>query len=371
MAGTPYFDIEKQDGDSAYLILRGVWRIGTLAEIDKALSRILKSGRHITLDGQNISRFDTSAAWYLADLGKRGFKINLKNFSRTRQQMYRLAGDLEDVPPVAPKHSPIRGQVRLLGQKGMRGFHNLAAILSMLGELVFAGKHILQGREHFRLRSVVFHLNEVGYKALPVIILMAFSIALVMGYQGATQLQNFGAAIYTIDLVVISVLREMGVLLTSIMVAGRTGSAFAAQLGTMQLNEEIDALRTMGVSPFNTLILPRLIAIVIALPILTFIANMVGLFGMYVYGAYAMDITQAQFLSRLGTVITPEHFWSGMIKSPVFALIIGTVACLQGLQVRNSAEDVGRHTTAAVVQSIFLIIIADALFSILFTRLEI
>jgi phospholipid/cholesterol/gamma-HCH transport system permease protein len=190
-----------------------------------------------------------------------------------------------------------------------------------------------------------------------------------MGYQGATQLRNFGASIYTIDLVTISILREMGVLLTAIMVAGRTGSAFAAQLGTMQLNQEIDALRTMGVSPFNALILPRLVAIVVALPILTFVANIVGLFGMYTYGAYAMNITQAQFISRLGEVITPEHFWTGMIKAPVFALIIGMIGCMQGLQVRNSAEDVGRHTTAAVVQSIFLVIIADALFSILFTNM--
>ncbi|MGM0422819.1 MAG: MlaE family lipid ABC transporter permease subunit [Pseudomonadota bacterium] len=373
MTGTPYFESDAKGEDASVLYLRGVWGVTTLAEIEDMLQRVLRPLQAVTFDGRNLDHFDTSAAWYIKDLRDRGFKITLKNFSKTQRQMCKLAEDLEDSHSDQAieqrKQSSVSEMTAGFGQKMMTGLKNSGHIISLTGELVMSGAGILLARDKLRFRSVVFHINEIGYKALPVVMLMAFSIALVMGYQGATQLRNFGASIYTIDLVTISILREMGVLLTAIMVAGRTGSAFAAQLGTMQLNQEIDALRTMGVSPFNALILPRLMAIVIALPILTFIANIVGLFGIYVYAAYEMNITQAQFISRLGDVITPAHFWTGMIKAPVFAMIIGMIGCMQGLQVRNSAEDVGRHTTAAVVQSIFLVIIADALFSILYTKM--
>jgi phospholipid/cholesterol/gamma-HCH transport system permease protein len=222
-----------------------------------------------------------------------------------------------------------------------------------------------------RVQSIVFHINEVGIKAIPIISLMAFAIAFVMGYQGAFQLQKFDATVYTIDLMVLSILREMGVLITAIMVAGRSGAAFAAQLGTMKLNEEVDALKTMDAAPFDVLVLPRLLAIVVALPLLTIVADAMGLLGGYIFSASYLDYSYAQYLDRAQEAANMHQFYVGLAKAPVFAILIGIVGCMQGLQARGSAEDVGHKTITAVVQSIFLVIVADALFSIVFTKLGI
>jgi len=184
-------------------------------------------------------------------------------------------------------------------------------------------------------------------------------------------LQKFDATVYTIDLVVLSILREMGVLITAIMVAGRSGSAFAAQLGTMKLNEEVDALRTMGASPFEVLVLPRLLAILIALPLLTVVADTMGLLGGYIFSSSYLGYSYVQFLARAQEAANMHQFFVGLSKAPIFAILIGIVGCMQGLQARGSAEDVGNKTITAVVQSIFLVIVADAIFSVVFTKLGI
>lgn len=184
-------------------------------------------------------------------------------------------------------------------------------------------------------------------------------------------MQKFDATVYTIDLVVLSILREMGVLITAIMVAGRSGSAFAAQLGTMKLNEEVDALRTMGASPFEVLVLPRLLAILIALPLLTVVADTMGLLGGYIFSSSYLGYSYVQFLARAQEAANMHQFFVGLSKAPIFAILIGIVGCMQGLQARGSAEDVGNKTITAVVQSIFLVIVADAIFSVVFTKLGI
>jgi len=191
----------------------------------------------------------------------------------------------------------------------------------------------------------------------------------VTGYQGATQLQKFGADIFTVDLVAISVLREMGVLITAIMVAGRSGSAFAAQIGVMQVNEEVDAMRSLGLDPYELLVLPRVLGLLIALPLLTFLADIVGLVGAWFVSAALLDISWAQFLSRLEAVVTPHTFFIGLSKAPVFGLLIALVGCQRGMMVRASADEVGRQTTLAVVQSIFVVLVFDALFSVFFTTM--
>ena len=256
-----------------------------------------------------------------------------------------------------------------LGKHMVHVWHDTCRGVAFFGGFLVNVAQRIFHPKHLRVQSIVFHVNEIGIKAIPIIALMAFSIAFVMGYQGAFQLQKFDATVYTIDLVVLSILREMGVLITAIMVAGRSGSAFAAQLGTMKLNEEVDALKTMGASPFEVLVLPRLLAILIALPLLTIVADTMGLFGGYVFSSSYLDYSYFQFLARAHEAANMHQFYVGLAKAPVFAILIGIVGCMQGLQARTSAEDVGNKTIMAVVQSIFLVIVADAIFSIIFTKL--
>jgi phospholipid/cholesterol/gamma-HCH transport system permease protein len=222
-----------------------------------------------------------------------------------------------------------------------------------------------------RFVSLVSHVEHTGLNALPIIGLISFLIGIVLAYQGADQLRQFGAEIFTVNLVGVSVLREMGILLTSIIVAGRTGSAFTAQIGTMQVNEEVDALRTLGLDPLDVLVLPRVIGLVIALPLLTFYSDILALLGGGFACVLLLNMSVAQFLTQLREAVTTTHFLVGMAKAPVFAVIISMVGCFEGLRVTGSAESVGRLTTKSVVESLFLVIVFDAFFSILFSYLHI
>jgi phospholipid/cholesterol/gamma-HCH transport system permease protein len=212
---------------------------------------------------------------------------------------------------------------------------------------------------------------ETGLTAVPIVSLIAFLIAVIVAYIGAQQLRKFGGEIFVVDLVTVSVLRELGVLLTAIIVAGRSGSAFAAEIGAMKLNEEVDALRAMGMDPYEVLVLPRVLGLVIALPVLTVIADAMGLAGGALLSWYLIDIPFNQYLERVQGSIADFTFWVGIIKAPVFAVLIAAVGTLRGMQVRTSSRELGRLTTVAVVQSIFLVILADALFAVLFMELDI
>jgi len=218
-----------------------------------------------------------------------------------------------------------------------------------------------------RLASITRHLYEAGWQAVPIILLLSLGTTMVLFYQGANQLQKYGADLFTINLAVISLLREMAVLITSIMVAGRSGSAFASEIGVMKLRGEIDVLRSMGVDPVEILVVPRLVSLLIALPLLTFIADIVGLTGAYFMALWQLDLSLPQYLQRIQDITTPQMFYVGMIKAPVFALLIALICTHQGMRVEASAEKVGQATTRAVVLSIFAVIMADALFSLLFS----
>ena len=220
-----------------------------------------------------------------------------------------------------------------------------------------------------RPASISRHIAETGIHALPIIGLMAVMIAIVIGYQGVAQLRPYGGEDFTINLVAVSVLREMGVLLTAIMVAGRSGSAFTAEIGVMQTREEVDALKVMGIEPMQVLVVPRVIALVITLPLLTLFADIMGLIGGAVIAQSLLDVSPAQYLSRLPHVVDGSDLFVGLFKAPVFAFFIAVIGCLHGLRVSGSAESVGRETTRAVVKSIFLVIVLDAFFSILFEKL--
>jgi phospholipid/cholesterol/gamma-HCH transport system permease protein len=218
------------------------------------------------------------------------------------------------------------------------------------------------------LRETVRQIDQTGVKGIPIVFLISFLMGLVMAYQGALQLEKFGATIFVVDMVSISVLREMGVLLAAIMVAGRSGSAFAASLGVMNLNEEIDALRVMGLNPNQILILPRVLGLLIALPLLTLVADLAGLAGGMLLSTTVLDIGATQFTERVLNGVDLKTFLVGISKAPVFALLIAGVATLRGMQVKSSADELGRLTTVAVVQSIFLIIVADGIFTVIYAR---
>lgn len=376
MTTMPFFILNKS-ASMVDLALFGQWTVVSLAQIERDFpTEVCFTAKKIKVNGAGLENFDTSAAWYLdrlmRDFKARGIEANLFGFKDIHLRILDRIVVLPHVAEEVRRELPLMTDaIVTIGKQTDEIWQDINRGIRFLGEFM-AGlpKRILHPRS-FRTRSIVFHLNEVGIKAVPIISLMAFSIAFVTGYQGAFQLQKFDATIYTVDLIVLSTLREMGVLITAIMLAGRSGSAFAAQLGTMKINEEVDALQTMGVLPFEVLVLPRLIAIMVALPLLTIIADMMGFFGGYIFSSSFLGYSWVQYLARAQEAADMTQFYIGVSKAPIFALLIGIVGCMQGLQARGSAEEVGRRTITAVVQSIFLVIVADAVFSVIFTKMGI
>ena len=273
--------------------------------------------------------------------------------------------------PEVPRPTGLPGTLDALGRATYRARESALDLIGFIG-LVTAGVGRIAGSlKRLRLPSVVRHVYETGLTAVPIVSLIAFLIAVIVAYIGAQQLRKFGGEIFVVDLVTVSVLRELGVLLTAIIVAGRSGSAFAAEIGAMKLNDEVDALRAMGMDPVEVLVLPRIFGLVIALPILTIVADAMGLVGGAVLSWYLVDIPFGQYVERVQGSISEYTFWVGMIKAPVFAVLIALVGTLRGMQVRTSSRELGRLTTEAVVQSIFLVILADAVFAVIFMELDI
>ena len=280
----------------------------------------------------------------------------------TAQQTEQAAAEPE------PSRS-LRDAIAWVGRTSVQQMRQLIDAVGYLGRITVTGLRSLRPR-HLRLASVTRHIYETGIQAIPIVSLIAFLISVIIAYLSAQQLRQFGAEIFTVDLVAIAVLREMGVLLTAIIVAGRSGSAFAAEIGVMRLNDEIDALHSMGVDPFEVLVLPRLIGLLISLPLLTIVADAMGLAGGALLSSLLLDISLTQFIPRLQDALAPTTFWAGLIKAPVFAALIALVGTYRGMQVRDSSRELGRLTTVAVVQSIFLVIFADAVFAIVFVELD-
>jgi phospholipid/cholesterol/gamma-HCH transport system permease protein len=265
----------------------------------------------------------------------------------------------------------LAGRVSALGQTVVDRLRGGRRALEFVGEstLRFLAAVVLPRR--WRPISVARHVYDTGITAIPIVALIAFLISVIIAYMGAQQLQKFGADIFVVDLVTVGVLREMGVLLTAIIVAGRSGSAFAAEIGAMQLNEEVDALKAIGVVPNEVLVLPRVLGLVVALPLLTVIADGVGLAGGALLCSFLLDMPLVQYVQRMQEAIGPWTFWVGIIKAPVFALLIAAAGTYCGMQVRGSSRELGRLTTVAVVMAIFLVILADALFAVLFMEIGI
>src|SRR5206468_7341622 len=256
-----------------------------------------------------------------------------------------------------------------VGKGGDEVWHDTLDVITFVGRAASALGHAFVHPRELRLPSISRQVAETGVNALPIVGLMAIMISVVIGYQGVAQLRRYGGEDFTVNLVAVSVLREMGVLITAIMVAGRSGSAFTAEIGVMKARAEVDALQVMGLEPMELLVLPRLIALVITLPLLTFFADIMGLVGGAMISQGLLHVSPWQYIQRVHQVVDASDLFVGLIKAPVFAFFIGIIGCMHGLRVRGSAESVGRETTRAVVKGIFLVLTLDALFSVLFEKL--
>lgn len=363
------------DDASDRLRLVGDCRMSDLPELDSRL-RAVEGARppSLVVDLADAGAFDIGPAWLLYRLLERlaasGTRVSLEGAAPRHFAYLEGLSASEPTPEPAGAGSAVVRQLADLGRAGE------ARLRTWYDAFVFGGQVLVTAGTRWttlrglRLPSIVRHVYETGVRAVPVVALIAFLISVIAAYIGAQQLRPFGAEIYTVDLVAIGVLRELGVLLTAIMVAGRTGSAFAAELGVMKLNDEIDALESMGLNPLELLVLPRVLGLVIAMPLLTVVADGMGLAGGAVLTRYLFDLSWPQFVTRLDDAIAGTTFWAGMVKAPVFGLVIALTGTLRGLQVRESSRELGRLTTVAVVQSIFLVILVDALFAILFLEID-
>lgn len=352
------------DGDR--LVLIGALEIATLCDARHALTKWSVSSR--TLDIAGLDSLDTPGALFLCDLRDKG--VTLTGTRAEHKALLDLICEL-DLKPI-PKVASVprwRQLVIQIGKGAHDARHEALDVITFVGRTASWTVNALLHPHSLRPAAISRHIAETGIQALPIIGLMAFMIAIVIGYQGEAQLRLYGGEDFTINLVAVSVLREMGVLITSIMVAGRSGSAFTAEIGVMQTREEVDALKVMGIEPMQVLVLPRVIALVITLPLLTFFADIMGLMGGATISQFLLHLSPMQYLTRLPHVVSGNDLFVGLFKAPIFAFFIAVVGCMHGLRVSGSAESVGRETTRAVVKSIFLVLALDAFFSILFERL--
>jgi phospholipid/cholesterol/gamma-HCH transport system permease protein len=368
---------DSTEGGRLKLVGRGDW-VATNArrlesQIDGATRRHKGAGS-VDIDMGSVERLDTFGAWLLERLVRafkaRGCEPSITGLREDyRALIDEMAGIKEDGKAARSRGQSLTYALASVGENIVSVGHSFAAIVNMLGGVVIALLRVLANPRRFRFTSLVHQLDMVGWRAVPIILLITFLIGCIIAQQGLFHFRKFGADVYVVDMVGILVLRELGVLIVAIMVAGRSGSAYTAELGSMKMREEIDALRTMGFDPVEVLILPRILALIIGVPLLTFIGSMAALYGgglvCWLYGGIDPDI----FLSRLKEAIALNTFQVGMIKAPFMALVIGVVACVEGMAVKGSAESLGRQTTASVVESIFLVIVMDGLFAIFFASI--
>jgi phospholipid/cholesterol/gamma-HCH transport system permease protein len=328
---------------------------------------------NIFIDVSQISKLDTFGAWLIErlrrSLTRGGIETQIAGLSANYASLVDEVRRVKAEPVVETDRVTITGMLEQIGRSvaGIGG--TLIGLIDMLGAVLAAAAHLLIRPRGFRLASTIHHLEQVCWRAVPIVVLITFLIGCIISQQGIFHFRKFGADIFVVDMLGVLVLREIGVLLVAIMVAGRSGSAYTAELGSMKMREEIDALRTMGFDPIEVLILPRMLALVLALPILAFLGAMAALYGgglvAWLYGGMGPAI----FIARLHEAVTVTHFEVGLIKAPFMALVIGIVACSEGLRVKGSAESLGRQTTTSVVKSIFLVIVLDGLFAIFFASI--
>lgn len=352
----------------------GAWTVGGIAQLEKQLAMLPGSvAGDMVINASGLSALDTAGAWLLhrtiRAVEQQGLKVRIEGLQPEHKTLLQLVAT-----HAGATERPPRPSANLLASVGRQAWQQLLGFQGMLafvGESTVVFLRILTHPRRIRWRTILHNLQTAGFEALPITGLLSFLMGVVIAYQGADQLQRFGANIFIADLVGLAMLRELSPLLTAIIVAGRSGSAYAAQIGTMKVTEEIDALRTIGVGPQELLVLPKILALMIALPLLTVYADAAGILGGMMMARSKLDVSFDAFLDRLGDAVSLSSFLTGVAKAPVFAAIIALVGCFQGFRASGSADSVGRQTTVSVVQSIFLVIVVDALFSVVFNWLHI
>lgn len=366
MSTVARFTETTQDGRRV-LQFHGDLTLPRLGVMPTRLERLKGDG--FVLDLSNVGRMDTIGAWIVHRTARdRGAEIvGLDEGNRILLRQVENADRPVKVRPDPP--SPFARVLDEVGSATMEAGRTLFGLTAFLGAMLLSLVHVVRQPRRFRLNAVVQRFEVVGVHAFGIIGLMSFLVGIVIAQQGAVQLRQFGAEIYTINLIGRSSIKELGVLMTAIMVAGRSGSSFAAQLGSMKLAEEVDAMRTIGVSPMEALVLPRVFATVLMMPLLSFYAAMVAILGGLVFCWISLEIPPVTFIQRMREVVPVSDLWQLLIKAPVFGLIIAMAGCYQGLQVKADAEEVGLRTTTAVVQAIFLVIVLDAFFAVFFTEI--
>ncbi len=363
------------------LELTGEWGAQQLTALEAQLAAVdVGAAQQVQIATSGVTRLELSGAWVLREFVRRaraaGAVVSFNDGPPDQlgllDETLKEAEESTAAPPAAAAAGPeATGTLASLGRRAVNAARDLIEGLAFLGRVSLTFLASLTQLKRLRPISVARHVYDTGMTAMPIVALIAFLISVIIAYMSAQQLRGLGADIYVVDLVAIGVLRELGVLLTSIIVAGRSGSSFAAELGSMQLNEEVDALIATGVDPFEVLVLPRVLGLVIALPLLTIVADLIGLTGGALLCRYLLDMPLTQYVNRVTEAISPSTFWVGLFKAPVFAMLIALAGCYRGMQVRGSARELGRLVTVAVVQAIFLVILADALFAVLFMKMNI
>ena len=362
----------KRDVQKKQITCEGIWTLAHLVDIQRELASMTwPTSGTIEVNGKLISHMDTAGAWQLSrtfiELEKSGLTIVLSEFPPQCEKLLSLVKEQETTQQPLPPEKP-SGTLSRIGMATMESLQEGYEFLSFTGKLTFEALQMLMHPARLRWRSIAAAIQTTGYQALPIIALLSFMIGVVISYQMGNQLRSYGANIFIVNLLGLSVLREFGPLLTAIMVAGRTGSAFTAQLGIMKLEQEIDALNTMGVTSGELLLLPRIVGLVIALPLLTVWADIFGVIGGMVMAYSLLGVSWHDFLLRFQQVIPLKTLFIGLCKAPIFALLISSIGCFQGMEVRGSAESIGLRTTRSVVLAIFFIIVTDAIFSVLFSK---
>ena len=356
------------------LVCQGEWTLANLTALKKEFKKIRWPAKgKITINGNAITKMDSAGAWLLSNSFSKastaGCQFQLSDFSEQHQKLLSLIEAREAIDVVVPpKQTP--GWVADVGKYTVEQAREFRDFLSFTGQLSIEALRLVGKPGRFRWAALTTVIDTTGLRALPIIALLSFMIGVVIAYQMGTQLRSYGANLFIVDFLGLSILREFGPLLTAIMVSGRTGSAFTAQLGTMKINQEIDALNTMGVTPGELLLLPRIMGLVIVLPLLVVWADFFGILGGMIMAHSMLGITPHDFLQRFEHVIPLRTLLIGLGKAPVFALLIASIGCFEGMRVHGSADSVGQQTTRSVVLAIFFIIVVDAIFSILFSKMQ-
>jgi phospholipid/cholesterol/gamma-HCH transport system permease protein len=361
------------------LCVAGAWTALNLGQMETTAQAVAAPGKadKLVVDAHQLAALDSAGAWVLHALLKRlqtaGSKdsVAVEGLSDAHQALLdSVATHADAAAPAQAASKPADNAVQALGRLAHAAGTQALAVLALLGEVAAVWAVTVSKPQRWRWRQVLFNIRTAGVDALPIVGLLSFLLGIVVAYQSADQLRQYGANIFIVDVVGLSMLREFAPMMTAIIVAGRSGSAYAAQIGTMAVTEEIDAMRTLGLEPLEVLVLPKLIALVVALPLLTLFADITGVLGGMLMAHLQLGVGFEEFADRFTKAVSVTAYLVGIGKAPVFAVLIVVIGCFQGMQTRGGADSVGRHTTSAVVQATFLVIVADALFSVSFSALD-